>query len=618
MSNQRQGILMRLFSALWAGADSVRKILHLLLLVFLFMVFFGAISSGPQVLPAKAALVIQPVGSLVEQLDGDAYDRALAELMGDAPPQTHVDDLLDAIEHAKADDRVAAIHLELSAFGGGGLSKLQRVGRALQSFSESGKKVIATADYLSQAGFYLAAHADEFYMHPQGVIFLQGYGMYRSYYRDAIEKLRLDWNVFRVGTHKSFVEPYTRMDMSPEDRESRTMLVDQFWSAYKADVEAARGLEDGTLESFTHDFVAHVEEAGGDMAVAALNNELVDGLKSRAEVREMFIGIAGKSDDDDSTYSSIGLASYLGDINVSDNGGRAAENVAIVVAVGQILDGSAAPGTIGGDSTAALLREALTDDSVKAVVLRVDSPGGSAFASEVIAHEIRALQAAGKPVVASMSSVAASGGYWISVVTDRVFANPTTVTGSIGVVGMFPTYQRTLEALGIATDGVGTTPWSGQLRPDREMSAEMGRIFQLSINDTYDDFISRVAELRQMEKDAVDAVAQGQVWTGTDALAHGLIDELGNLDDAVAAAAELAGLDDDYGQFEIATGLSATEQMIIDFLSLAQSAGVEPGAFVSRPGSISILTDRIEQLVADFAKFNDPKGIYSHCFCEIE
>ncbi len=617
MSNRN--FLVRLISSIWTGVDGVRKVLHLLLLVTLFLVFFGALSGTAPILPQQAALLLQPAGPLVEQLDGDPYERALAELLGDAPPQTLVQDVIDALAFAKTDDRISTVHLELSALGGGGLSKLRRIGVAIDDFKESGKPVVASADYFSQSGYYLAAHADELYMHPDGMVFLQGYGGFRSYFKEAIDNLRLDWNVFRVGTHKSFVEPYTRMDMSPEDRESRTRLIGQFWTMYQEDVEAARGLEEGTVDDYAQNLVAHVSAANGDIATAAREIGLVDELVNRAELRAVLTAYAGEDADDSSNYSAVHSGDYLGHMRLLKGSDVQDENVAVVVAVGTILNGTQPSGTIGSDSTAALLRRALSDDSVKAVVLRVDSPGGSVFASEVIAHEIQALQMAGKPVVASMGSVAASGGYYISVVADQVFASSATVTGSIGVFGMFPTYQRTLDAVGVATDGVGTTPWAGQFRPDREMSEPMKQLFQLVINDTYDDFISDVAEQRDMEKDSVDSVAQGQVWTGQDALKHGLIDALGTFEDSIRAAAELAGLEEgDYGQKLIETRLTPTEQMVLEFFALTERTGFDVEALVNGPSALESFASRLEALLAALSQFNDPKGIYSHCFCEID
>ncbi len=611
--------LVRLISSIWRGVDGVRKILHLLLLVMLFLVVFGAMSDGSlPLMPKQAALFIQPAGPLVDQLDGDPYDRALAELLGEAPPQTLVQDVVDAFAIAKTDDRISVVHLELSGLAGGGLSKLRRIGAAIDDFKESGKPVVASADYYSQAAYHLAAHADELYMHPEGIVFLQGYGGFRSYYKEIIDTLRVDWNVFRVGTHKSFVEPYTRMDMSPEDRESRTRLIQQFWTMYQDDVEVARGLDEGTIDDFAQNLLQHVEESNGDIAIAAREAGLVDKLLGRAELRAVLKVYAGEDTGDSELYSAVGSQNYLGNMRLVNGDAVKDENVAVIVAAGTILNGSQPSGTIGGESTAALLRQALSDESVKAVVIRVDSPGGSVFASEVIANEISALRAAGKKVVASMGSVAASGGYWISVVADRVVASPATVTGSIGVFGMFPTYQRSLQAVGITTDGVGTTPWAGQLTPDREMSGAVKQLFQAMINDTYNDFISGVAERRSMEKQAVDQVAQGQVWSGQDALANGLIDELGTFEDSVRLAAELAGLEEgEYGQKLIEVSLSPTQQLVMDFLAVAKNTGFDVAALIHGPSALESFANRLQGLLASLTDFNDPKGIYSHCFCEI-
>jgi len=614
-----KNIVWRFFGAIWRGLNGVRKVLHLVLLLFVFMMFFGALSGpAPQLLPQSAALVIQPVGSLVEQVAGDPYDRAVAELVGDAPPQTLVAEVVDALKYAKDDDAIELVHLELSVFAGAGLSKLQRVAAAIEDFRESGKRVIASADFYSQNGYYLAAHADEVYMHPEGLVYLQGYGAYRNYYKDAIDLLRIDWNVFRVGTHKSFVEPFERMDMSPEDRQSRLRLISQFWSMYEADVVAARGLPEGAIDDYAENFVANTKAADGDVSQVAVDRGLVDELLGRAELRELMQDYVGVDSNDDSMYASVSMRAYLNQTRLLKGDRNKSENVAVIIAAGDILNGTQPPGTIGGDSTADLLRRALSDESVKAVVLRVDSPGGSMFASEVISDEIAALREAGKPVVASMGSVAASGGYWISVVADRVIASPATVTGSIGVFGMFPTFQRTLETVGIATDGVGTTPWSGELRPDRAMSDNARQLFQLVIEDGYNHFISRVAERRGLEKDYIDSIAQGQVWTGTDAFENGLIDQLGTFDDAIAAAAELAGLEEgEYGRKSIEKQLSPTEQMILDLLSVFRLAGIDVADVAPDPGPIKVFAGRLQSLLEQVTRFNDPKGVYSHCLCEI-
>ena len=616
---KKRNIVIRFFAALWAGADGIRKVLHLFLMLFLFLLFIGALSEAPPIMPKSAALYIQPYGSLVEQLEGDPFDRAVAELMDDGRPQTRVQDIVDALAYAKDDDRIELVFLDLSSVLGAGLSKLQRIGDAIEDFKESGKPVIAAADFMGQQGYYIAAHADEVLLHPDGGVLLQGYGRFRTYYRDAIEKLQLDWNVFRVGTHKSFVEPFTRMDMSPEDRESTVRLIDQFWSLYVSDVAAARGLDEEAVDGFSQNLVALVTAANGDLAIAAKNSDLVDELLTRTEIRDRMIGYVGEDKDNPDTFNGIGMGRYLQQMRLLSGGTANSKNVAVIVAAGDIFFGERAPGSIGAESTAKLLRRARNDDSVHAVVMRVDSPGGSSFAAEVIADEIIALREAGKPVVASMSSVAASGGYVISMHADRVFATPATVTGSIGVFGMFPTYQRTMDYVGIGTDGIGTTPWSGQFRPDREMSEQTRQLFQLFIEDTYDDFITDVADRRGLEKDEVDSIGQGQVWTGSDALANGLIDELGSLDAAIASAALYAGLEEGgYGVKTIEPELSASEQLLVDLLGVATRAGVDLSGWLDRPTSLEAIARNIGEKANTYLRFNDPRGIYSHCLCSFD
>lgn len=590
--------------------------MHLILLLVLFGMLISFLTTGaPTPLPSTAALVISPAGTLVEQLEGDPIERAVSEAMGDGIPQTLVQDVVDALDFARTDKRINAVYLDLNSLSGGGLSKLRRIGAALDDFRQSGKLVVANADYYTQQSYYLAAHADEVYLHPDGVLFLQGFSSYRNYYKDAIDKLLIDWNVFRVGTHKSYVEPFTRMGMSDEDRETRSRLLDQLWALYREDVVASRGLDDGDVQAYAENLLENIRAASGDFATAALDAGLVDGLLTHTQVRDLLIDIVGSPEDRPDTFNAAGMYEYLAQMRFLSGSAVRDENVAVIVATGDILFGSQPPGTIGGDSTAGLLRKARNDDSVKAVVLRVDSPGGSALAAELIADEIKALQADGKPVVASMSSVAASGGYAISMDADRIFASPATITGSIGVFAMIPTFQRSIAALGIATDGVGTTPWSGQLRVDRELSEDARELIQLGVEDTYDDFISDVAASRDMDKQDVDRIGQGQVWTGLDALNNGLIDELGEFDEAVAAAADLAGLEA-YGLKYVEQELTPTEQFIIDLIGSADRYGVDLRGLLMRPSGLHRLVGELAEQAESMLRFNDPKGIYSHCFCD--
>lgn len=611
--------IYRFFSALWRGADGLRKILHLLVLLFIFSIIISALSSSTPTVPSSAALVIRPAGTIVDELAGDPFDRALAELLGDAPVQTLTRDVVDGLAFARDDDRISVVVLDLSAMPGGGLSKFKQIADAMLDYRESGKKIIATADYFGQGSYYLASHADEIYMHPDGALFLSGFGAYLNFYSSALEKLKIDWNIFRVGTYKAAVEPYMRDDMSPEYREALGGVLDQLWGQYKTDIERARKLDEGTIDNVLGNLVQNVETSDGDLAELALSTGFVDSLVTRAELREIIVDIAGTAEDAEESdeYPSTSLQEYLQQMRLLKGDMTKEDNIAVVVAVGEIMNGVQPPGTIGGDSTAKLLRKARVDDSVKAVVFRVDSPGGSAFASEVILNEIEALKAAGKPVVVSMSSVAASGGYWVSMAADSIYASSYTITGSIGIFGMFPTFQRSLDTLGISTDGVGTTAWAGELRPDREMSEDMKTLFQLFINKGYDDFISGVAENRGMDKDAVNSIGQGRIWTGNDAYANGLIDGLGDLADAIVAAAELADLaSDEYGQKYFEQELSPGEQLALDLLAGAKTLGLDVAVFQSTPTTLEQLAGAVEESLSPLVRFNDPRGIYSHCFCD--
>ena len=613
MSNR--STVSRIFSVIWTGVDGVRKILHLLILLFIFGLIFGAMSGGVPTLPANAALVISPSGALVEELAGDPYDRAIAGLFDDTEPQTLVRDVVDGLRFAADDDRIEVVVLELGGLGGGGLSKLEAIADAIEQFRESGKPVLANASFYSQGAYYIAAHTDAIYMHPEGMFLPTGFEMYQSYYKNAIDMLKVDWNIFRVGTHKSAVEPYERTDMSDEDRETRARLIDQLWGKYQRDIEAVRALDEDALTEFSENLLGHLDANDNDLGEAAVSLGFVDELATRADFGKIVATYAAADTENDRGYKATSLDTYLAQMRMLEGPTVAEDNVAIVVAAGEILNGSQPPGTIGGESTANLLRRALRDDSVAAVVLRVDSPGGSSFASEQILNEIQSLRDAGKPVVVSMSSLAASGGYWISMAADQIFARESTITGSIGIFGMFPTFQRTLDTVGITSDGVGSTRWAGQFRGDRELSDDSRQLIQTVIDKGYDDFISRVADHRGMEKPAVDAIAQGQVWTGADALEIGLIDAIGDLDDAVAAAADLADLDD-YGRKFISSDLSSTEQLIVDLLATAANLGVDLHAV--QPSAVDRLGALVQDVVAPLRRFDDPRGIYAHCFCAIQ
>ncbi|MEL6448923.1 MAG: signal peptide peptidase SppA [Pseudomonadota bacterium] len=614
---QKPNVFVRILSFLWTGVNGLRKLLHLVLLLMIFSVVISVMGSDIPTVPKKTALVVAPSGALTEQLAGTPLDRAIGEITGDTVPQILVRDLVEAIDLAAEDDAVKIMYLRTDGVAGD-MTKLRKVAAAIRRFRDSGKQVIAFGAYYSQGGYYLAAQADEVLLEPNGAVIIEGYGAYRNYYADAIEKLSISWNVFKVGTHKSFVEPYTRNDMSDEDKGQRLALMDALWTNYKNEVEAARGLEAGTIQRLADDVDIELEKVNGNLAAFALENGLVDGLATATDVRERFIEVVGEDEDDETTFAQFGFSRYLEAKRALSSDVEKDDVIAVVVASGGIVDGNAPPGQIGGDSTARLLRKARSDENVKAVVLRVDSGGGSAFASDVILQEIKNIQAAGKPVIASMGYVAASGGYWISMAADQIVAQENTITGSIGILGMIPTFERSLARLGVYTDGVGTTDVAGALRPDRALTPEVRSVLQQNIESGYRDFVSGVADNRGMDYDAVDAVAQGQVWIGPTALEHGLVDTIGDLEDAIEIAAESASLDaDGYSIRFIEPSLSSEEQFLLNLLGGTAKLGIDITPLFPRRDGLAMIADMVDAGLLEIASYNDPMHRYAKCFCRI-
>lgn len=617
MQTGKPNLFVRFFSFLWRGLNALRKVLHFVLLLAVFWLILIVIIPETPTLPRKAALVLDLQGVLTEQLAGTPFDRAIDEMTGNAQAQTLVREVVDALEYAAQDDRIGVVYLRVDALASASISEMQTVADALVAFRESGKQVLAPGAFFSQQGYYLASFADEILLDPNGAVLLNGFGRFRNYFSEAIEKLSITWNVYKVGTHKSFVEPYTRNSMSDEDRENSGRLLNNLWSIYVERVEANRELESGTLQNLADNLDAEIAKDAGDFAATAMRLKLVDALATATDVRQRLIGMVGESESDESTFSQIRHDEYVDIKRLLKPKVEGDDVVAVVVASGSIIDGDAPPGQIGGDSTARLLREARTDDAVKAVVLRVDSGGGSAFASDVILQEIRNIQAAGKPVVASMGGVAASGGYWISMAADQIVAQPSTITGSIGIFGMFPTFERSLARLGVYTDGVGTARLSSALRLDVATTDQVDRILQLNIEHGYARFIGSVADYREMTTKAVDAVAQGKVWSGADALQFGLVDTLGDLDDALTVAAGLASLEDWDVRF-IEPKLSAEEALLLNLLGGGAKLGISPTLLAPRPSQLDAWVGVAESELERLARFNDPGGVYAECFCEID
>src|SRR5688572_5611175 len=499
--------LWSVLKGIWSALDGLRKVLHLILLLALFGLLLAAGQSELPYVPDSAALVLSPEGQLVEEHSGDPLERALSRASGQFNSETRVRDLVDVVDQARDDDRIQALVLDLEGLEAAGLPMLQDLAQSIRWFRESGKKVYAYGESYSQRQYYLAAQADEVYLDPMGYILIEGFGYFRTYYRGTLDKLAVDINVFRAGSHKSAPEVWTRTDMSAEDRADAEVWVGALWDAYKADVGAARGLDPALIQAFADEAAAGIRATGGDVAQYALARGLVDGLKTRQEFEELIAQVAG--DDEETGYAAIEWGGYLPYVRSEDAlRGDGDETVGVVVASGEILDGERAPGLIGGDSLAQVLRDVRHDEDIAAVVLRIDSPGGSIMASEVIRREIAALKAAGKPVVASMSTVAASGGYYIAMDADRILAAPTTITGSIGVFAVIPTFQRTLDKIGITNDGFGTTRLAGQTDLDRGLGPDAKEILQASVERHYRTFVQGVATARKRRPEEIDSHAR--------------------------------------------------------------------------------------------------------------
>lgn len=604
------------FKKLFGLVNTIRKIIVNIVFFIVLILVIGifAAEEEPIVVPENGVLVLELNGFLVEEKTWvDPVDQFFNEAFGGGgePPEILLADLLKAIEKAGSDERISGIQLNLTNFMGGGFNKLKQVGLALQQFRETGKPVITYADAYAQNQYYLAAHADNLYMNPLGMMMFEGFGSYRLYFKELLEKLKVSTHVFKVGAYKSAVEPYTRNDMSEQAREANKVLYDELWQAYVNDLANLRDIDARILSGDINAFNAVLAEHNNDFALMAKASGLVDDLYSREQFRQEMITLTGL-DKDEKSWRQISHDDYLKSLNgeayVKDDKKR--KNIAIVVARGVIVDGSQKAGMIGGDSTAELLRQARLDDAVKAVVLRIDSPGGSGFASEIIRQEVLELQKAGKPVIASMSSVAASGGYWIAASADEIWAAPSTITGSIGVFGMFFTFENSLAEIGVYNDGYHTTNLP-VLDITKGLDDNAKRVVQLSIEKFYKDFVSMVAESREMTYEEVHAVAQGRVWTGKQALERGLVDQLGELNDAIRAAAQYADLTE-YDVKLVEPELSPRDQFMRELFGQA-SVLLPIEATQKLRSPIEMQLQGVWKVVKLLDKFNDPNGVYALC-----
>ena len=610
------GIIGRSFGLLWRALDALRRVLHLLLLLMLFGVLLVVTRHPLPLVPSRAALVVRPEGRLVEQLSSSPIGRSFGFVAGDHESETLVRDVVDAIRSAARDDRIKVLVLDTEQLTGGGLTKLRAVAAAIAEFRASGKKVLAFGRYADQDQFYLLAQADEVYLDPAGAIGVNGFASYGLYFHEALDKLGVQINVFKVGTHKSFTEPFTRQDMSPEDREQTVGWLTPLWRAYQSGVEQARHLPAGTVQAYVTDAPSALRAVGGDAARLAEERKLVTGRKTWLEFAAQVEQLVG-ADDTTHLFNAISTTDFLAARHTDSSLTRhPAGTVAVLVAAGSIVEGEAPTGEIGADSFATMLRSARHDPDVKAVVLRIDSGGGSLIASETIRQEVAALRATGKPVVASFSSVAASGGYYIAMEADQIWAEATTITGSIGVFGLLPTFAGTLGKLGVASDGVATTPLAGAMHLERNLAPEVRDLLQQGVEHAYREFVARVAAARKQTPDDIEKIAQGRVWIGTEAQKLGLVDRLGDAEAAIKSAAELAHLAP--GKYAISwreKELTWRERVVRELRTEALAFPAALGLAPAPPAVVLRVLGDAERELRVLSSLNDRRHLYLYCGC---
>lgn len=601
----------------WSALDTSRRfVLNVLFLIIVVVLLFAIFGGGARPLGEKTMLVLNLEGKLVEQGSIGGRAALVSNLSGgELRRYVQLRDVLRALDTAAKDPQIGGAVLVLDDMEGGGQAMLREIGAAVDRFRASGKKVVAWGSNFNQRQYQIAAHADEVYMHPMGAVVLDGFGRYRNYYRDALDKLGVTVNVLRVGTYKSFAEPFVANAPSEAAAEAENYLNQDLWQRYMDEVEKARKLPEGAIAKGIEELPARVQALGGNLARLALEAKLVDGLKTRDEIRELLTE-RGAPDAEGKSFRQVGLPDYVARLSQPLTG----DAVGVVMAVGEIGDGVAGPGSIGGLSTSNLIRMAREDKDIKAIVLRVDSPGGSAFGSELIRRELELTRKAGKPVVVSMGNVAASGGYWISMAADEVIADPSTVTGSIGVFALFPTFDKVTDKLGIHTAGQPTT-WLGDAgNPLRPMDPRFGALIQSAIGHVYKEFTVKAAQARKTTPEKIDAVAQGRVWTGAQAQERGLVDTLGGFGDAVRSATRRAKLGGEPRIVYIERETSKIDRLLEFFGASAAHAVTEQVKVALAPTGVPL--GAAQTVAADFNWLNEmsvqrkPFMALTHCLCE--
>jgi protease-4 len=616
MTDNKRGFIAGLFVGLWNTVNFARRLVFNVIFVVIVVAVLVALFAARPTLEPRTALVLDPVGAIVEQYSIAPSERALASLGGEDIAEVQLRDLLEVIDTAATDARIERIVLVPDDIRDVGLAAAREIGRALDRFRAGGKEVVAVSNGMNQKQYLLAAHADRILLDPEGSVLLEGLSNYRSYFKAALDKLGVDVHLIKVGAFKSAAEPFVLDQASDAAKQADRYWMGGLWQGYLDEVATLRKLDAGALAADIAHYDERIAAHGGDLAALALEQKLVDELATRSEARAR-LRERGVADASGTGFRQVAFTEYLAQMSRETLPQPGTAAVAVVVAQGEILPGDQPQGVIGGTSTAQLLREAREDDAIKAVVLRVDSPGGDATASELIRREVVETRAAGKPVLVSMGNVAASGGYWIAMDGDRIFAEPDTITGSIGIFGLIPTIPEALDKLGIHTDGIGTTPLAGALDIRRPLSPQVESILTSVIERGYRQFIGKVAAARKQTPEQIDAIAQGRVWTGEQALQRGLVDELGGLSDTVAAAAARAKLGDDYRVEYIEPELSMLESLAFRlgnseaFVNLVRRAGFT--------WPVSLAGRNALQEIAPLLRALDgrPYGVFAHCLCGV-
>ncbi len=625
MTATQPGPIRRFFGALWSAINFTNHLVFNLIMLFVLLAIIAVVSAGMSAksfapINPNTALVLDLEGVLVEQRSIDSISAALAEADGNAQREIRLRDVLQVIKAAKSDPGISHLVLRTDGFNAAGMASIREIAAALKDFKNSKKPLFAFANNYEQKQYLLAAQADKVFMDPEGGFLPEGLGRYRLYYREALQdKLGLDVHLFRVGEFKAAAEPYILDAASLESKEADLYWMNDIWQRYLVQIAQARKLKPEAITAAINELPARLAASNGDLAQWALKEKWVDGLKTAYEMEQFLVEQGVAYDEEAGSFQQINLIDYLGHAKLKAQGSDGfGDTVAVVVAQGEIVDGEQAQGMVGGDSTSALIRAAREDDSVKALVLRVDSPGGGVFASEQIRREVELTKAAGKPVVVSMANVAASGGYWISMNADKIYADESTITGSIGIYGLMLRAPRALDKIGVHGDGVGTTPWAGAFDISRPLDAPTQQVIQSVIERGYSQFITKVAKARKQEQSSIDANARGRVWSGAQAKAKGLIDDFGGLQTAIDEAARRAKLNQDaYSVDYIEQPLTPFEQFIANLSGNSETQGLVRWA---SPALGLLQQTRLgQQMHADLKWLNRqntrPINAVAHCFC---